>query len=81
MRKIPVKTRQIAVAVSTVAVIIPNILLLIISANTVFAFANELFLLPVLGIVAPSAILGFARQRGLSTIEVQMPVLVSGGAQ
>jgi archaeal flagellar protein FlaJ len=81
MRKIPVKTRQIAAAISTVAVIIPIILLLIISPNTVFAFANELFLLAILVILVPSAILDFENQRWLSAIEDQMPLLVRGVAE
>ncbi len=81
MRKIPVKTRKIVAAVSILAVIIPVILLLIISPNTVFTFANELFLLAVMVILIPSAILDFENQRWLSAIENQMPLLVRGVAE
>ena len=81
MRKIPLKTRKIVAGASAIAVIVPILLLLIISSSTVFAFANELFLIAVLVILVPSAILDFENQRWLSAIEEQMPLLVRGVAE
>jgi flagellar protein FlaJ len=81
MRKISKKSRQIAAAASFVAVIVPILMLLILSPNTVFVYANELFLIAILVIIVPSAILDYENQRWLQAIENQMPLLVRGVAE
>jgi flagellar protein FlaJ len=56
-------------------------MLLILSPNTVFVYANELFLIAILVIIVPSAILDYENQRWLQAIENQMPLLVRGVAE
>jgi flagellar protein FlaJ len=50
----------------------------IINPSGVSTYANEIFLIAVLVIAIPSAILDFENQRWISAIENQMPLLVRG---
>ena len=50
----------------------------IIDPNALTVYANEIFLLAVLVIIVPSAILDYENQRWISAIEDQMPLLVRG---
>src|SRR5208283_1353328 len=78
MRQIPKKTRQFAVVASLLLIFIDVIILAVIDFNILTVYANEIFLVAVLVIIVPSAILDYENQRWLSAIEDQMPLLVRG---
>src|SRR5208283_5187740 len=78
MRQISKKTRQFTVAGSIVLIFIDVIILAVIDFNILTVYANEIFLVAVLVIIVPSAILDYENQRWLSAIEDQMPLLVRG---
>src|SRR5271169_5747699 len=78
MRQISKKTRQITAAVSIVLVLIDVAVLAITDPAALSVYANEIFLLSVLVIIVPSAILDYENQRWISAIEDQMPLLVRG---
>ena len=78
MRQISKKTRQFTVAVSVVLILINVVILAIIDPNVLTVYANEIFLVAVLVITVPSAILDYENQRWTSAIEDQMPLLVRG---
>jgi len=78
MRQISKKTRQLTVAVSVVLILIDVVILAIIDPNVLTVYANEIFLVAVLVITVPSAILDYENQRWTSAIEDQMPLLVRG---
>lgn len=81
MRKIPIKTRQMAAAASVVAVIIPIVVLLIAAPGVFVAYINEIFLISILVVIVPSAILDYENQRWIEAIENQLPLLVRGVAE
>jgi flagellar protein FlaJ len=78
MRQISKKTRQFTVAVSVVLILINVVILAIIDPNVLTVYANEIFLVAVLVITVPSAILDYENQSWVSAIEDQMPLLVRG---
>jgi pilus assembly protein TadC len=78
MRQISKKTRQFVVAGSIVLIFIDVVILAVIDPNILTVYANEIFLVAVLVIIVPSAILDYENQRWLSAIEDQMPLLVRG---
>ncbi len=78
MRQISKKIRQVAVAVPIVVILVDVVILAIINPNVLTVYANEIFLLAVLIIIVPSAILDYENQRWTSAIEDQMPLLVRG---
>jgi len=78
MRQIPKKTRQFAVVASLLLIFIDVIILAIIDPSILTTYANEIFLIALLVILVPSAILDFENQRWISAIEDQMPLLVRG---
>ncbi len=78
MRQISKKTRQFVVAGSIALIFIDVVILAVIDPNFLTVYANEIFLVAVLVITVPSAILDFENQRWLSAIEDQMPLLVRG---
>ena len=78
MRQISKKTRQFAVVASLLLIFIDVIILAIIDPNILTTYANEIFLIALLIILVPSAILDFENQRWISAIEDQMPLLVRG---
>ena len=65
-------------AVSTLLVLVGVIAFAIINPNVLTIYANETFLLSVLVIIIPSAILDYENQKWISAIEDQMPLLVRG---
>ena len=78
MRQISKKTRQFAVAGSIVLIFIDVVILAVIDPSILTVYANEIFLVAVLVIIVPSAILDYENQRWISAIEDQMPLLVRG---
>ena len=78
MRQISKKTRQFAVVASLLLIFIDVIILAIIDPNILTTYANEIFLIALLIILVPSAILDYENQRWISAIEDQMPLLVRG---
>ncbi len=78
MRQISKKTRQFTVAVSIILIFIDVIILAVIDPNILTTYANEIFLIALLIILIPSAILDYENQRWMSAIEDQMPLLVRG---
>ncbi len=54
------------------------IILAVIDPNILTTYANEIFLIALLVILVPSAVLDFENQRWISAIEDQMPLLVRG---
>ena len=78
MRQISKKTRQFTVAGSIVLILIDVVIFAVIDPAILTVYANEIFLVAVLVIIVPSAILDYENQRWLSAIEDQMPLLVRG---
>ena len=78
MRQISKKTRQFAVAASILLIFIDVVILAVIDPNILTVYANEIFLVAILVIIVPSAILDYENQRWISAIEDQMPLLVRG---
>ena len=78
MRQISKKTRQFVVAGSIVLIFIDVVILAVIDPSILTVYANEIFLVAVLVIIVPSAILDYENQRWISAIEDQMPLLVRG---
>ena len=78
MRQISKKKRQITAVVSIMLVLIDVAILAITDSNALTVYANEIFLVAVLVIIVPSAILDYENQRWVSAIEDQMPLLVRG---
>ena len=78
MRKISKQVRQITVAVSVIIVLLDVIILAIANPTVLTVYANEIFLIGILVVIIPSAILDFENQRWISAIENQMPLLVRG---
>ncbi len=78
MGQISKKTRQFAVAASVLLIFIDVIILAVIDPNILTTYANEIFLIALLVILVPSAVLDFENQRWISAIEDQMPLLVRG---
>ncbi len=78
MRQVSKKKRQITAVVSIMLVLIDVAILAITDSNALTVYANEIFLVAVLVIIVPSAILDYENQRWVSAIEDQMPLLVRG---
>ena len=78
MRQVSKKKRQITAVVSIMLVLIDVAILAITDSNALTVYANEIFLVAVLVIIVPSAILDYENQRWVSEIEDQMPLLVRG---
>ena len=78
MRQVSKKKRQITAVVSIMLVLIGVAILAITDSNALTVYANEIFLVAVLVIIVPSAILDYENQRWVSAIEDQMPLLVRG---
>ena len=76
--KISVKTRQITAAISIVIAMGFCIGFFILQPDTVAVFFNELLLVSLIIVLAPSAILEHLNQKWMNGIEDQMPVLVRG---
>jgi flagellar protein FlaJ len=78
MRKISMKTRKLTVAVSIVAVLVFLVLVSVFNHGVFVNYSNELFLVCVLVVIFPSAILDYEHQKWIQAIEDQMPLLVRG---
>ncbi len=78
MRQISKKTRQLTAAVPAVLILIIVAFMFITDSNALTVYANEIFLIAVLVIIVPSAILDYENQSWISAIEDQMPLLVRG---
>ena len=78
MRQISKKTRQLTAAVPAVLILVVVVSYSIIDSNALTVYANEIFLVAVLVIIIPSAILDYENQSWISAIEDQMPLLVRG---
>jgi archaeal flagellar protein FlaJ len=81
MGKILPKTKKLVLGASFAAVLIMIIAIGVISTRTLTTYINEIFLVSVLIVLVPSAILDFKHQRWISAIEDQMPLLVRGVAE
>jgi flagellar protein FlaJ len=78
MRQVSKKKRQITAVVSIMLVLIGVAILALTDLSALTVYANEIFLVAVLVIIVPSAILDYENQRWVSAIEDQMPLLVRG---
>ena len=78
MRQISKQMRQVTAAVSVMLIFMVIAIFAIINPNALTVYANELFLIAVLVIAVPFAILDYENQRWTSAIEDQMPLLVRG---
>ena len=78
MRQISKKTRQLTAAVPAVLILVLVQFIFITDSNVITTYANEIFLIAVLVIIIPSAILDYENQSWISAIEDQMPLLVRG---
>jgi flagellar protein FlaJ len=76
--KISKDTRQITAGVSVVIAIGFTVGLFILQPDTATIFFNEILLVAVLIVLAPSAVLEHVNQKWMNGIEDQMPVLVRG---
>lgn len=76
--KIPLKTRQITAAISVVIAMSFSIGFFILQPDTAALFFNELLLVSIIIVLAPSAALEHLNQKWMNGIEDQMPVLVRG---
>jgi archaeal flagellar protein FlaJ len=81
MGKILPKTKKLVLGASFAAVLIMIIAIGVISTRALTTYINEIFLVSVLIVLVPSAILDFKHQRWISAIEDQMPLLVRGVAE
>jgi flagellar protein FlaJ len=81
MRQISKKTRYIVAGVSIAVAVILVLAFAIIDIDLATLYANELFLVSILIMIIPSAILDFENQRWISAVEDQMPLLVRGVAE
>jgi archaeal flagellar protein FlaJ len=81
MRKVTKKLKQISAAVSIVAVIVAVLLLAVLQPDNFGAYLNEVFLIGILVVIVPAAILDYEHQTWLDAIEDQMPLLVRGVAE
>jgi archaeal flagellar protein FlaJ len=79
--KVTTKKKQLTVGLSIVAVIIAVAIIAAISFSALTTYLNEIFLVSLLVILVPSAILDLKHQRWISSIENQMPLLVRGVAE
>ena len=78
MRKISIKSRMLTFAVS-IAVLLVILVSFAVFDGTVFAvYSNELFLVIILILLIPSAILDYQHQKWIEGIENQMPLFVRG---
>jgi len=77
-KKIPKNIRIAVASVSTVLVIISVILLIILKPNETITYSNEIFLISILTMITPTAVLDYLNQAWVENIEDQMPVLVKG---
>ena len=78
MRQISKKTRQLTAAIPAVLILIIIAFIFITDSNALTVYANEIFLIAVLVVIIPSAILDYENQSWISAIEDQMPLLVRG---
>jgi flagellar protein FlaJ len=78
MRKIALKTKKYTAVVSVAAAVTFVLLLALFNGEFLATFSNEVFLVCVLVVLLPSAVLDFEHQRWMSAIENQMPSLVRG---
>jgi len=76
--KIPLKTRQITAAISVVIAMSFSIGFFIIQPDTAALYFNEVLLVSLIIVLAPSAVLEHLNQKWMNGIEDQMPVLVRG---
>ena len=76
--KIPVKTRQIVAAISAVVAISFLLTFYITEPNTATLFFNELMLIALIIVLAPSAVLEQINHKWMDGVEDQMPILVKG---
>ncbi len=78
MHQVSAKKREIAAAASVLSIVVAIIVLGIIDSSILMVYDNELFLVAILVIITPSAILDIENQRWVSAIEDQLPTLVRG---
>jgi archaeal flagellar protein FlaJ len=81
MGKIEAKTKKITLVASFAAVSLMLLIVSVLSTHVLLTYINEFFLISMLIILVPSAILNFKHQRWISSIEDQMPLLVRGVAE
>lgn len=78
MRKVSKKTKQLTIAVSVVVVLVILVSVALLSNDLFGTYSNELFLVCILIVLIPWAIVDYEHQRWIGAIEDQMPVLVRG---
>ena len=78
LRRISIKTKQLTFAVSVVAVLVLFVFVAVFDGSLLGNYSNELFLVGVLIVLIPSAILDYEHQTWIGAIEDQMPGLVRG---
>lgn len=72
------KTKKLTFAGSVVAVLVLVVFAVVFDGNLIATYLNELFLVSVLIVLIPSAILDYEHQKWIGAIEDQMPGLVRG---
>lgn len=78
MRRISMKMKKMTFAVSVVVALMLFVFVLVFDGNLLAIYSNELFLVGVLIVLIPSAILDYEHQKWIGSIENQMPGLVRG---
>jgi archaeal flagellar protein FlaJ len=78
MRKISLKAKQWTVAVSVAVVLALVLLLAVFAGEFLGTYSNEVFLVCILIVLVPSAVLDYEHHKWMSAIENQMPGLVRG---
>jgi flagellar protein FlaJ len=81
MGRISSKRKQLTLGVSVISFLVAVILIYALSSSAVLTYINEIFLVGILVVLVPSAILDLEHQRWISSIESQMPLLVRGVAE
>ncbi len=76
--RVSVRTRRITAAASVASASLFAVIAFLLWPEEAFLFSNEIFLVFLLVVMLPSAVLDFVNQRWIDAIEAQMPVLVSG---
>jgi len=78
MHQISNSKRQTVLVSSVMAVLIGVLVLAVFKTNVLSVYENEVFLVAILVVIVPTAVLDFENQRWISAIEDQMPLLVRG---
>ncbi|MCW3996397.1 MAG: type II secretion system F family protein [Candidatus Bathyarchaeota archaeon] len=81
MRQVSKRTMQATLAISVALVLIVVDAIAAFNMDALTVYGNEIFIISVLVIIVPLAILDFENQRWISALEDQMPILVRGVAE